>query len=293
MAENIRENFVEFNNVTYVYDSAEDEEGADNVGNSTHAAVDSVNFVVKQGEFLGVLGRNGSGKSTIAKLLNALLLPTEGTVIVDSFDTKNDEILWNIRSNVGMVFQNPDNQIIGTSVIEDVAFGPENLGIPRDEMIKRIDAALEATGLTELKDLEPHLLSGGQKQRVAVAGILAMKTKCIVLDEATAMLDPRGRKDVMSVIKKLNKEQGITVIHITHHMDEVADADYAILIENGKVIHSGKPQELFADAEKIRSAGLDTPQISKLFEALREKGYDVPYVMSQEQALDFFKSVME
>ncbi len=292
MAENIRENFVEFNNVTYVYDSAEDEEGADNVGNSAHAAVDSVNFVVKQGEFLGVLGRNGSGKSTIAKLLNALLLPTEGTVIVDSFDTKNDEILWNIRSNVGMVFQNPDNQIIGTSVIEDVAFGPENLGIPRDEMIKRIDAALEATGLTELKDLEPHLLSGGQKQRVAVAGILAMKTKCIVLDEATAMLDPRGRKDVMSVIKKLNKEQGITVIHITHHMDEVVDADYAILIENGKVIHSGKPQELFADAEKMRSAGLDTPQISKLFEALREKGYDVPYVMSQEQALDFFKSVM-
>ena len=292
MAENIRENFVEFNNVTYVYDSAEDEEGADNVGNSTHAAVDSVNFVVKQGEFLGVLGRNGSGKSTIAKLLNALLLPTEGTVIVDSFDTKNDEILWNIRSNVGMVFQNPDNQIIGTSVIEDVAFGPENLGIPRDEMIKRIDAALEATGLTELKDLEPHLLSGGQKQRVAVAGILAMKTKCIVLDEATAMLDPRGRKDVMSVIKKLNKEQGITVIHITHHMDEVVDADYAILIENGKVIHSGKPQELFADAEKMRSAGLDTPQISKLFEVLREKGYDVPYVMSQEQALDFFKSIM-
>lgn len=292
MAENIRENFVEFNNVTYVYDSAEDEEGADNGGNSTHAAVDSVNFVVKQGEFLGVLGRNGSGKSTIAKLLNALLLPTEGTVVVDSFDTKNDEILWNIRSNVGMVFQNPDNQIIGTSVIEDVAFGPENLGIPREEMIKRIDAALEATGLTELKDLEPHLLSGGQKQRVAVAGILAMKTKCIVLDEATAMLDPRGRKDVMSVIKKLNKEQGITVIHITHHMDEVVDADYAILIENGKVIHSGKPQELFADAEKMRSAGLDTPQISKLFEALREKGYDVPYVMSQEQALDFFKSVM-
>jgi energy-coupling factor transport system ATP-binding protein len=291
MAENIRENFVEFNNVTYFYDNAEDEE-AGNGGDLPHAAVDSVNFVVKQGEFLGILGRNGSGKSTVAKLINALLLPTEGTVIVESFDTKNDEILWDIRSDVGMVFQNPDNQIIGTSVIEDVAFGPENLGIPRDEMIKRIDAALEVTGLTELKDVEPHLLSGGQKQRVAVAGILAMETKCIVLDEATAMLDPKGRKDVMNVIKKLNKEQGITVIHITHHMDEVVDADYAILIENGKVIHSGKPQELFADAEKMRSAGLDTPQISKLFEALREKGYDVPDVMSQEQALDFFKSVM-
>ena len=275
-------------NLIFEYEKR-DEEG-NVIGKSR--AIDEVNIDVEEGQFIAVLGHNGSGKSTFAKHINAILVPTDGTMWVSGRDTKDPDELWNVRQSAGMVFQNPDNQIIGTSVIEDVAFGPENLGIPRDEMIKRIDAALEATGLTELKDLEPHLLSGGQKQRVAVAGILAMKTKCIVLDEATAMLDPRGRKDVMSVIKKLNKEQGITVIHITHHMDELVDADYAILIETGKVIHSGKPQELFADAEKMRSAGLDTPQISKLFEALREKGYDVPYVMSQEQALDFFKSIM-
>lgn len=288
MADEIRENFVELNNVTYSYEEPNEENG----GAVTHAAVDCISFIVKKGEFLGVLGRNGSGKSTIARLINALLLPAEGTVIVDSIDTANDEAVWNIRSNVGMVFQNPDNQIIGTSVIEDVAFGPENLGVPREEMIKRIDAALEATGLTELKDVEPHLLSGGQKQRVAVAGILAMETKCIVLDEATAMLDPRGRRDVMNVIKKLNKERGITVIHITHHMDEVVDADYAILVEGGKVIHSGKPDELFADPEKMRDAGLDTPQISRFFEKLRKEGYNVPTVISKEQALEFFKQIM-
>ena len=282
----ISESFIKLDNVKFAYDTDEDEE-------LQPAALEDISFLVKKGEFLGVLGRNGSGKSTIARMINALLLPLEGTVIVDSVDTSDEEQLWNIRSNIGMVFQNPDNQIIGTSVIEDVAFGPENLGIPRDEMVKRIDRALAATGLEEVKDSEPHLLSGGQKQRVAIAGILAMETKCIVLDEATAMLDPKGRRDVMGVVKKLNREQGITVIHITHHMDEIADADYAVLVDNGRIAASGTPKELFADADKVREAGLDLPQIAKLFEELRKEGYDVPSgVLSAEEAFDFFKTVI-
>jgi len=280
------ESFVKFNDVKFAYDTEEDDV-------ARPAALENISFLVKKGEFLGVLGRNGSGKSTIARLINALLLPVEGTVVVDSIDTADEEQLWNIRSNIGMVFQNPDNQIIGTSVIEDIAFGPENLGVPREEMIERIDSALAVTGLEEYKDSEPHLLSGGQKQRVAIAGILAMQTKCIVLDEATAMLDPKGRHDVMDVVRMLNRKHGITVIHITHHMDEIVDADYAILVENGRIAASGTPKDLFSDAEKVRKAGLDLPQIAKLFDELRKEGYDVPTgVLSSEEAFEFLKTVI-
>ncbi len=279
------ESFIELKKVQYSYEQDRDEDV------SSPAAVQDVSFLVKKGEFLAILGRNGSGKSTIARLINALIQPSEGTVVVDSIDTKDEEQIWTIRSNVGMVFQNPDNQIIGTSVIEDIAFGPENLGVPRDEMLRRIDNALEVTGLWAVKDQEPHLLSGGQKQRVAIAGVLAMETKCIVLDEATAMLDPKGRRDVLSVVKKLNKEQGITIIHITHHMDEIVDADYAILVDNGRISASGKPRDLFADAAKMRDAGLDTPQITKLFEKLKADGFDVPCgVLTVEEAFEVINS---
>ncbi|MBE7057338.1 MAG: energy-coupling factor transporter ATPase [Ruminococcaceae bacterium] len=240
-------------------------------------AVENLNFTIKKGEFVAIVGRNGSGKSTCAKLLNGLLLPENGTVIVDSFDTKNSEFIWEIRSRVGMVFQNPDNQIIGTTVEEDVAFGPENLGVPYFEMVERVNSAIETVGLSDHKSREPHLLSGGQKQRVAIAGILAMKPKCIVLDEATAMLDPIGRREVIKVITKLNKEHNITVVLITHHMDEVAKAQRAILIDKGKMVFDGTPGELFSHREEVYEAGLETPQVSQLFYLLnKEEGFNLP-----------------
>ena len=290
----VNETFIKLEHVKYSYEE-ETAEGApeETADASVSYAVDDVSFLVKRGEFLGILGRNGSGKSTIARLINALLLPADGVVYVDGVDTKNEEMLWEIRSSVGMVFQNPDNQIIGTSVAEDVAFGPENLGVPREEMIKRVDDAIAFAGISHVRDAAPHLLSGGQKQRVAIAGVLAMAPKCIVLDEATAMLDPKGRHDVLSVVKRLNKEEGITVIHITHHMDEVADADYVILVENGKIAGKGTPRELFSDPPAMRRAGLDVPQITGLFEKLALTGMQVPKgVLSEEEAFSFFSKVI-
>lgn len=239
-------------------------------------ALDDINLEIKKGQFVVIVGRNGSGKSTFSRLLNALILPTEGTVLVKGLDSKDAENLWEIRRSAGMVFQNPDNQIVGTIVEEDVAFGPENLGIEPREISKRVDAALKAVGISELRKNAPHLLSGGQKQRVAIAGILAMKPECIILDEATSMLDPIGRREVMSVLKKLNKEENITIIHVTHYMDEAASADRVIIIDNGKIALDGKPGEVFSNVAEIKNLGLDVPQVTELFYELNKDGYNFP-----------------
>jgi energy-coupling factor transport system ATP-binding protein len=272
-------NIIEVNHVSYVY-KAHSEDRHD------VTALQDVSLSIGQGEFLAILGRNGSGKSTLAKMFNALLLPDVGTVIVNGINTMNEEQLWDVRSSTGMVFQNPDNQIVGTVVEEDVAFGPENLGVPPLEIRIRVDEALETIGLSEYKKHAPHLLSGGQKQRVAIAGILAMKPKCIVLDEATAMLDPIGRKEVMCILRKLNKEEGITIVHITHHMDEASKADRILVIDSGEGILLGTPKEVFKDVEKIKSLGLDVPQVTELMYELNKAGYDFPQdILTVDEAI--------
>lgn len=235
----------------------------------------NVNLEVKKGEFLVILGHNGSGKSTIAKHMNALLLPSEGTVIVDSLDTKNKENLWDIRSKAGMVFQNPDNQLVATIVEEDVAFGPENLGIEPKEIRKRVDESLEKVGMSEYKRHAPHLLSGGQKQRVAIAGILAIKPECIIFDEPTAMLDPSGRRDVLKTIKEVNEVYGITVVLITHYMDEAAQADRIVVIDDGKIKMEGIPRKIFSQVDKMKSIGLDVPQVTELAYELEKEGINI------------------
>lgn len=239
-------------------------------------AIKGISLKVAKGEFVVVLGRNGSGKSTFARLLNALLLPSGGTVLIDGMNTRDEKHLWDIRRVCGMVFQNPDNQIIGTTVEEDVAFGPENLGVHPEKIRQRVDNALEAVGMAEYSKHAPHLLSGGQKQRVSIAGILAMKPECIILDEATAMLDPRGRREVLSVIHRLNKEENITVILITHHMEEAIQADKVLVVDSGKVVFEGKPRDVFEKVEEIKDIGLDVPQITELFYELRKDGIKVP-----------------
>ena len=276
-------NIIEIGNASYVYRSnSEDRPDVQ--------ALKDISLSVRQGEFLAVLGRNGSGKSTLAKLMNALILPSEGTVIVDGFDTTDEKLLWNIRSSTGMVFQNPDNQIVGTVVEEDVAFGPENLGVPPEEIRTRVDDALEMIGMTDFKKHAPHQLSGGQKQRVAIAGILAMKPKCIVLDEATAMLDPIGRKEVMRILRKLNTEEGITIVHITHHMDEAGKADRILVVDNGSEIMLGTPREVFRDVRKIKSLGLDVPQVTELMYELNKSGFDFPTdILTVEEAIKFLE----
>ncbi len=272
-------NIIEVNNVSFVY-KGNDQDKLD------VTALEDISITIAEGEFIAVLGRNGSGKSTLAKLFNALLLPAVGTVIVDGINTLNEEMLWDIRSTAGMVFQNPDNQIVGTVVEEDVAFGPENLGVPQQEIRERVDEALEIIGLSEFKKHAPHLLSGGQKQRVAIAGILAMKPKCIVLDEATAMLDPIGRKEVMSILERLNTQENITVVHITHHMDEAVVADRVLVIDEGKCVIIGTPKEVFSDVEKIKSLGLDVPQVTELMYELNKSGCEFPLdVLTVDEAL--------
>ena len=263
---------IEFKNVSFSYNEADNSNEYDKSGEKKNKAVEDLDFTINKGEFVAIVGRNGSGKSTCAKLANGLLLPENGTLFVDAFDTKNPEHIWEIRSRVGMAFQNPDNQIIGTTVEEDVAFGPENLGIPYEEMVERVNNAIEIVGMGEYKTREPHYLSGGQKQRVSIAGILAMQPEYIVLDEATAMLDPVGRREVMKVITKLNKELNITVVLITHHMDEVAQAQRAILIDKGKIVFDGTPGELFSRREEVYEAGLETPQVSQLVWLLNKEG---------------------
>ena len=282
--------FIRFENVSYSYEDGEEEfeSKQEQNKNLSHIdfAVENVNFSIKKGDFVAIVGRNGSGKSTLARTMNALLLPSDGTVWVNDIDTKNDEMIWEIRSRVGMVFQNPDNQIIGTSVEEDVAFGLENIGVPREEMLEKISSALEIVKLQDERKTEPHLLSGGQKQRCAIAGIIAMKPECIVLDEATAMLDPIGRSEVMSLVKKLNKENNITIVHITHHMDEVSLADRVVLIDTGKVMADTTPRKLFSDVKLVKEAGLEVPQITALMYNLRQNGIDVPEnIITEEEGI--------
>lgn len=237
--------------------------------------INGVNLNIKEGEFVALLGHNGSGKSTLAKLINALFIPKKGQVLVDGFDTKDDKSVWDIRSRAGMVFQNPDNQLVATVVEDDVAFGPENLGIESSEIRKRVDKALESVNMEAFKKNSPHLLSGGQKQRVAIAGILAMSPTYIILDEPTAMLDPSGRKEVMDTVLKLNKEQGKTIILITHYMDEAAMADRLIIMEEGSIILQGKPREVFSHVDEIKKIGLDVPQVTELAFDLKKQGFNI------------------
>ena len=238
--------------------------------------LDGVDLKIEEGTFVAVLGHNGSGKSTLAKHMNAILLPTGGAVYVAGIDTGDEEQLLEIRRTVGMVFQNPDNQIVANVVEEDVAFAPENLGVPPAEIRKRVDEALELVGMSEYASHAPHLLSGGQKQRVAIAGVIAMRPRCIVLDEPTAMLDPVGRQEVLSTIRELNRRAGITVVLITHHMDEAAQADRLIVMNRGKVVQDGAPREVFQHVEELRALGLTVPEPVELIWRLRQAGMDVP-----------------
>ena len=241
----------------------------------TSRAVDDVNLDIREGQFIAILGHNGSGKSTLAKHINALLVPTEGTLWVDSMDTSSEENLWKIRQRAGMVFQNPDNQIIG-SVEEDVGFGPENIGVPTDEIWKRVDRSLEAVGMVAYRHHSPNKLSGGQKQRVAIAGVMAMRPKCIVLDEPTAMLDPNGRKDVLKAVRELNEKEGVTVILITHYMEEVVFADHVYVMDSGHVVMSGVPREIFSQVDTLKKYGLDVPQVTLLAYELKKAGLRIP-----------------
>lgn len=254
---------------------------------SVNKAVDQVNIDVKQGEFVAILGHNGSGKSTLARHINALLLPTEGAVYVSHMDTSDENKLWDIRQQAGMVFQNPDNQIIGAIVEEDVGFGPENLGVPTEDIWKRVEKALTDVGMTAYKDFSPNKLSGGQKQRVAIAGILAMKPKCIIMDEPTAMLDPNGRKEVIDTVMELNKKENVTVILITHYMDEAVKADKIFVMDKGKVVMEGTPKEVFYDVEKIKSLKLDVPQATELAYELIQNGIPLPKgILTSEELVE-------
>ncbi|WP_297519849.1 energy-coupling factor transporter ATPase [uncultured Clostridium sp.] len=241
----------------------------------TKIALNSVSMEVVKGEFLVVLGHNGSGKSTIAKHMNALLLPSEGKMFIDGMDTIEDSLLWDIRSKAGMVFQNPDNQLVATIVEEDVAFGPENLGVEPAEIRRRVDECLKKVGMYDYRKHAPHLLSGGQKQRIAIAGILAMMPQCIILDEPTAMLDPLGRKEVLETIKDINKNLGITIILITHYMDEAAKADRVIVMDKGEIKLEGNPREVFSNVVQIKEIGLDVPQVTELAYELKKEGIDI------------------
>ncbi len=245
-------------------------------GQTSTVALEDVSLSIERGSFVVVLGHNGSGKSTLAKHMNAVLLPSGGTVYVEGMDTRDEALLLEIRRRVGMVFQNPDNQIVANVVEEDVAFAPENLGVPSEEIRRRVDDALAAVGMLEFTRHAPHLLSGGQKQRVAIAGVIAMAPECIVLDEATAMLDPAGRREVLSAIRTLNQERGITVVLITHHMDEAMDADRLIVMNDGKLVIDGAPAEVFTQVEALRAMGLAAPDTVELLYGLRQGGMDVP-----------------
>lgn len=250
-----------------------DEEG--NVEGIT-TAVDNVNLEINQGDFVAILGHNGSGKSTLAKHLNAILYPTEGTVWVDGKDTQNDAYLWEIRQNAGMVFQNPDNQIIGQIVEEDVGFGPENMGIPTKEIWERVEESLRAVGMYEFRHYSPNKLSGGQKQRVSIAGVIAMHPKCIILDEPTAMLDPKGRKEVIRAVRALNDVENITIILITHYMEEVIYADKVYVMDKGEITLQGTPRAVFSEVERLKELRLDVPQVTLLAHELRQAGFPIP-----------------
>ena len=261
--------------------------GEDGQVEETLRAVDGVDLDVKKGDFVAILGHNGSGKSTLAKQINALLVPTEGTLYVDGMDTKDPEKVWDIRQSAGMVFQNPDNQIIGSVVDEDVGFGPENMGIPTKEIWERVEESLRSVGMWEYRHSSPNKLSGGQKQRVAIAGVVAMHPKCIVLDEPTAMLDPVGRKDVIRTVRALNMVEDVTVILITHYMEEVIDADRVVVIDGGHVVMDGTPKEVFSRVKELKKYSLDVPQVTELADELKEAGMDLPYgILSIDELVD-------
>lgn len=250
-------------------------------------AIDDVNLDIQAGQFIAVLGHNGSGKSTLAKHINGLLVPTEGTLWVDNMDTSEEEDIWKIRQKAGMVFQNPDNQIIGSVVEEDVGFGPENIGIPTDEIWKRVDESLEATGMIAYRHQSPNKLSGGQKQRVAIAGVMAMRPECIVLDEPTAMLDPNGRKEVLKAVRELNEKEGVTVILITHYMEEVVFADHVFVMDQGHVVMQGTPREVFSRVEELKALRLDVPQVTLLAYELKKAGVEIPDgILTIEELVD-------
>ncbi len=273
-------------NLAYEY-IRRDEEG--NVEGVVRA-VDGVDIDVRPGQFVCILGHNGSGKSTIAKQINAILTPTEGTLFVGGIDATDPDKVWDVRQAAGMVFQNPDNQIIASVVEEDVAFGPENLGVPTEDIWKRVEEALKAVGMTEYRLVSPHRLSGGQKQRIAIAGVMAMKPRCIVLDEPTAMLDPVGRREVLKTVHELNKKEGITVLLITHYMDEVIDADKVIVMNDGKVVLSGTPRQVFSQVDKMKEYHLDVPQVTELSYELRKNGVPMPeVVLTIEEFIEGFK----
>lgn len=256
-------------------------------------AIDGVSLDIKPGQFVAILGHNGSGKSTFAKHLNALLSPTEGTLIVDGKDVRDASKIWNIRQSAGMVFQNPDNQIIGNVVEEDVGFGPENLGVETDKIWKRVKESLKAVGMYKYRKHSPNRLSGGQKQRVAIAGVMAMRTKCIILDEPTAMLDPNGREEVIRTVEKLNQEENITVILITHYMDEVVDADQVFVMDHGQVVMQGKPRDIFKQVEKLREYHLTVPQVTELAYELRQEGLPISEViLTVDELVEELKRIM-
>ncbi len=266
---------IKIEDLKYAYEAEEGEE--------QRYALDGISLDIKKGEFLAIVGRNGSGKSTLALNLNGLLIPTEGKVYVDGMDTTDDAQVWEIRKKVGMVFQNPDNQLVSSIIEDDVAFGPENLGLPSAEIRERVDEALKAVDMYDYRKKGPHLLSGGQKQRIAIAGVIAMRTECIVFDEATAMLDPLGRKEIMSIIKKLHKE-GHSIVLITHFMEEAAQADRIVIMSEGKIAAEGVPSKIFKEEEKLKKLYLDIPFAVRMAKALRQRGFDIPdYVVTEEQ----------
>lgn len=254
---------------------------------ATQTALDHVDVDITPGSFVAILGHNGSGKSTLAKHLNVLLSPTEGTLWVDGKDTSDMDNLWKIRQNTGMVFQNPDNQIIGSIVEEDVGFGPENIGVPTDEIWQRVEDSLRAVGMLKYRSHSPNKLSGGQKQRVAIAGVVAMQPKCIVLDEPTAMLDPNGRKEVLRTVHELNKKKGVTIILITHYMEEVTDADYIYVMDSGSVVMQGTPREIFSRVESLQAHRMDVPQITLLAHELKKEGLALPDgILTREELIE-------
>ena len=265
-------NIIKAANLVFDYIRRDEEDKVEEV----NRAIDHVDVEIEKGSFVAVLGHNGSGKSTFAKHINGILIPTEGTVWVSEMDTADDDLLWEVRKTAGMVFQNPDNQIIGNVVEEDVGFGPENIAVPTEEIWERVDKSLQAVGMTAYRKKSPNRLSGGQKQRVAIAGVMAMKPQCIVLDEPTAMLDPNGRKDVIKTVQELNRAEGITILLITHYMEEVIDADRVIVMDGGKVVMDGTPKEIFSRVDELKSYRLDVPQVTELAYEFKKGGAMLP-----------------
>ncbi len=280
------EKLIEIKNVEFLYESTEESGGS--------RVLKDVSLDIKKGEFLAVLGHNGSGKSTLAKHLNAILVPEKGSVLVAGFLTSDESLLYEIRQRVGMVFQNPDNQIVATIVEEDVAFAPENLGVNPQEIRERVDYALDAVNMSEYKEHAPHMLSGGQKQRIAIAGVLAMKPDVLVMDEPTAMLDPEGRREILETVKKINRDEGMTVVMITHFMEEAAQADRVVVIDHGKIIMQGIPKEVFSRVEELKEIGLDVPQATEIAYLLKKSGFDFETdILTADECVDKILSVYQ